>query len=63
MKQGKTSIITAMMGKPLKRKNDDDDDLVVAGDDDRKPDKKLALESLGEITLTPIPKVVEDKSS
>lgn len=51
------------MGKSLKRKNDGDDDLVADGEDDRKPEKKLALESLGEITLTPIPKIVEDKSS
>lgn len=56
-------MLTAMIGKTLKRKPEDDDDLMAAGEDDRKPEKKLALESLGEITLTPISKVVEDKTS
>lgn len=47
----------------LKRKPENSDELLAARDDTRIPDKKLALESLGEITLVPIPKVVEDKTS
>lgn len=38
-------------------------DVVVVGRDDAKPEKKLAMESLDEITLTPIPKILDDKTT
>lgn len=65
---GKTSIMTTSTGKTLKRKHDDaikiDDEVVVV----EVPEKKLATEQLlagkeSEITLTPIPKVSDDKTN
>lgn len=52
------------MQKTSKRKNENDDDLEDTADDDRKPEKKIALDTLGtEITLTPIPKNLDNKIS
>ena len=67
---GKTSIMTTSTGKTLKRKHEDDAikndaDEVCIIPDDTIPEKKLAMESLeskSEITITPIPKTMEEKS-
>lgn len=56
------SILTAINGKTPKRKHEDDGDILAVGGNDGKPEK-LALESLDEITLTPIPKIVDDKTN
>ncbi|CRL04793.1 CLUMA_CG017849, isoform A [Clunio marinus] len=64
---GKTSIMTTSTGKTLKRKHDDD--LVKINDDiciiteDKIPEKKFAAETKSEITITPIPKVSDDKTN
>lgn len=63
---GKTSIMTTSTGKTLKRKHDDD--VVNFDSDDIQEKKKVAVESLAaetksEITITPIPKVSEEKSN
>lgn len=69
---GKTSIMTTSTGKTLKRKHEDDavkidaDDICVINDD--VPEKKkfavdnLSTETKSEITITPIPKVTEEKT-
>ena len=66
---GKTSIMTTSTGKTLKRKHEDDavkvDDEVVVVE---APEKKHTTEQLlagkeSEITLTPIPKVSDDKTN
>lgn len=55
--------MAAIHGTTPKRKHEETkDDLEVVGKDDGKPEKKLALASLGEITLTPISKTVDDNS-
>jgi hypothetical protein len=66
---GKTSIMTTSTGKTLKRKHED---VAVKADDEvsvvEAPEKKHATEQLlagkeSEITLTPIPKISEDKTN
>jgi hypothetical protein len=67
---GKTSIMTTSTGKTLKRKHDHEDAVKV--EDEvivvEAPTKKLATEQLlagkeSELTLTPIPKVSDDKTN
>lgn len=65
--------MTTSTGKTLKRKHEDDavkadaDDVSVISDD-VVPEKKITLESFAaesksEITITPIPKVIEEKTN
>lgn len=70
---GKTSIMTTSTGKTLKRKHEDDAVKIDADEvcviNDFVQEKKniaidnLAAETKSEITITPIPKVSEEKSN